>query len=188
VKRIHHPFYRWEEINAGMWSDDPAADRAELLQRAIELACDAQRFGQYMRRVTFEWPTSCQHNLSDLGQNRIAWLGQAAICLALQCPEHITRKAWGKLTVTQRAAANQQASRVIREWKYAITNRNLSGPMESQGLPGWDSRHRAGAPRTSEPRPIVSCHLPGHTDQRYSTRQPWLFPAEVRGLFHTETD
>lgn len=88
MKRIYHPFWDWEDYKAGMWNKSKNKD---LLQKAIEFTGNAELYGSYMFRITDEWPISCEHNLTDLSQNRKAWLGHAACCLAIGCPEDITR-------------------------------------------------------------------------------------------------
>jgi hypothetical protein len=70
-----------------------------------------------MKRVVNEWKYSCEHNLSDMTQNRKAWLGHAACALALLCPEDIVRSAWGFLTRTQQSKANWQAEKNINIWE-----------------------------------------------------------------------
>lgn len=72
-----------------------------------------------MLRVLPAWPISCEHNLTDLAQNRRAWIGHAACCLELACSEDVTREAWGHLTQGQRDAANAKASEAIATWESA---------------------------------------------------------------------
>lgn len=95
-------------------------DRAEKdgqLEAAIAFTGNAVLYGKAMMRVINEWPVSCEHNLTDLNQNRRAWIGHAAACLEIGCPEHVTRKAWGYLTQLQRDEANEQATQAILAWE-----------------------------------------------------------------------
>ena len=39
-----------------------------------------------MERVVKEWPVSCEHFLTKHGMNRIAWLGQASMCIETGIP------------------------------------------------------------------------------------------------------
>ena len=84
---------------------------------AIEFTGDAELYGSYMLRVTQEWPNSCEHNLTDRSQNRRAWIGHAAVALAIQCPEDIVRSAWSRLSEKQQIDANAQADAAIRSWE-----------------------------------------------------------------------
>lgn len=117
MRRIFHPYTAWEEYAAGMWSSVGGAARAKLLAEAIAFTGDHEKYGSAMLAVLNAWPISCEHNLSDLGQNRKAWIGHAACCLAIGCPEDITREAWGYLTEAQRVAANRKAAEAIMVWE-----------------------------------------------------------------------
>jgi hypothetical protein len=114
-KRVYHPVDKWEELQTGMWDfcDDPAT----MLQAAIDFTSDWQTYGDYMDLVVQEWPVSCENALTDYSLNRKAWLGHAACAMAINCPENITRKAWGYLTDEQRKMANRRAAIAIGVWE-----------------------------------------------------------------------
>ena len=115
MKRIYHPVSKWEEIAHNMWGE--CEDRHDALMAAIELTGDHDEYGRYMLRVVREWPVSCENALTDPFLNRKAWVGHAAVALALRIPEDVTREAWGYLTDEQRVLANAQAARAIREFE-----------------------------------------------------------------------
>jgi hypothetical protein len=117
VKQIYHPYTAWEDYKAGMWRKVPASEEAKYLDEAIRFTGDALEYGSYMLRVAKEWPISCEHNLTDTSQNRRAWIGHAACCLAINSPEYLTRQAWGYLTQKQQDDANAQADAAIRYWE-----------------------------------------------------------------------
>jgi hypothetical protein len=114
-KRVYHPVWDWEECEHNMWgtSSNPASD----LKKAISFTGDHKRYGRFMLRVVNEWPVSCENALTDYRLNRKAWVGHAAVALALYIPENITRKAWGELTDEQRILANREAERAIQVWE-----------------------------------------------------------------------
>lgn len=116
MRRIWHPYTDWEEYHFGMWREISRAEHDEMLPKAIEFTGDCNRYGSAMLRVIDEWPISCEHNLTDVGQNRKAWLGHAATCLAIGVPEYVTREAWGHLTQEQQDCANSKALQAIRSW------------------------------------------------------------------------
>ena len=111
--RVYHKYTSWEEIAHGMWDD--GGDH--LLQCAVELTGNHVLYGMYMRRVVSEWPMSSENALTDPNINQKAWVGHAAVAMAIQCPEHITRKAWSFLTDEQQFLANREAEGAIREWR-----------------------------------------------------------------------
>lgn len=115
--RIYHHYETWEEFKAGMWRSVSPKEEKVFLSQAIVFTGNAVLYGSFMLRVVREWPISCEHNLSCTGMNRQAWVGHAACCLAIACPEHITRAAWHYLTEQQRGDANEQASIAIKTWE-----------------------------------------------------------------------
>lgn len=115
IKQIWHPYWKWEEIKYNMWGQ--VADHETYLQKAIEFTGDHKRYGRWMMRVVHEWYFSCEHNLSNVTQNRQAWIGHAAVAMALRCPEDIVREAWWHLTDLQRELANKQADKAINYWE-----------------------------------------------------------------------
>lgn len=119
LKKIWHPYTSWEDYIAGMWRSVSGKDRLRLLRRAVAFTGDAELYGSYMRRVIIEWPTACEHHLTDPNINRKAWIGHAATCMAIGCPEDITRSAWGYLSQQQQDEANDQAARAIAAWERA---------------------------------------------------------------------
>ena len=115
-ERVYHPWTEWEEVRFNMWGD--VGDRAEATQRAVVFTGDAALYGGYMMRVVNEWPVSCENALTDYSINRRAWVGHAAVALALGIPEDITRLAWGKLSGEQQLLANKEASKAISAWEH----------------------------------------------------------------------
>ena len=78
LKRIYHPYHKWEEHKAGMWRNVQGTEREKFLKEAIEFTGNAELYGKWMMKVVEEWPFSCEHNLSCLDMNRQAWIGHAA--------------------------------------------------------------------------------------------------------------
>ena len=98
-----------------MWGEVP--NRKEWLQRAIDFTGDHELYGQWMLKVIDAWPFSCGHNLTKRDTNRKAWIGHAAVALAIQCPEDIVRQAWSHLTREQQQLANAKAQQAIEIWE-----------------------------------------------------------------------
>lgn len=117
MKRMYHPYTKWEEFHAGMWRDISHEEEEEFLKKAIEFTGDHELYGSWMLKVVDSWKISCEHNLSDTSINRQAWIGHAACCLAIGCPEHITRRAWHCLSNEQQEKANMKADIAIEKWE-----------------------------------------------------------------------
>jgi len=111
-----------------MWRKVSKSEEDQLLPVAIEFTGDAVRYGSWMLKVIEQWPIACEHNLTDLSLNRKAWVGHAATQMAINCPEYITRAAWGLLTEQQRIDANKQAQFAIDQWESSYV-RNDGGQL-----------------------------------------------------------
>lgn len=118
MTEIWHPYWLWEEIDSNMWGDGNKQD----LQDAIELTGDHELYGSWMIKVADSWKYSCEHNLTKLSTNRKAWIGHAAVAMAINVPEDIVRKAWGYLTKEQQKLANNQADIAIKYWEEYVKN------------------------------------------------------------------
>lgn len=111
-----------------MWS----TEKCDRLQEAIEFTGDHEKYGKAMGRVINEWKYCVEQNLTNLGINRKAWIGHAAVTLETGIPEHITRQAWSHLTDEQRFLANKQADKYILQWE----QKKRSGSMSGNGRAG----------------------------------------------------
>lgn len=117
IKRIYHPYYNWEEINYNMWGT--VSNKNHWVNKAIDFTGDHKKYGSFMIRVAEEWTISCENALTDYFLNRRAWIGHAAVALAMNCPEYITREAWSYLNYEQQLLADEEAERAIRAWEYS---------------------------------------------------------------------
>jgi|WetSurMetagenome_2_1015567.scaffolds.fasta_scaffold500146_1 hypothetical protein len=116
IKRIYHPYWDWEDFKSGMWNKVGKESEIKMLPIAIKFTGNHIEYGRAMKRVIYEWPISCENNLTDNSINQKAWLGHAACSIELQIPEYIIRQAWKLLTDEQRILANLQAELYIRMW------------------------------------------------------------------------
>lgn len=133
IEQVWHDVREWEEVAHNMWGE--VIDRKAALESAIALTSDFRQYGHYMRKVTSEWPISCENALTDPYLNQKAWIGHAAVAMAEGIPEDITREAWSYLTDEQKYLANAEAERAIMRWKNSyIQNRGLHQILAGQML------------------------------------------------------
>jgi ParB-like chromosome segregation protein Spo0J len=115
--RIFHTFDKWECNKAGFYETKPpkglTADNCRAYYR--ELLVDISEFERVLECVVSEWKHSCEHYLTNRAMNRIAWLGQAALCYKYGIPSEF-RGGYGLLTEAQQLAADEAALRALNNW------------------------------------------------------------------------
>ena len=109
--RIYHTWDKWEAFNAGFFEATPpragmTADHCKDMY--AEFLRDLPRFREAMDGVLTDWPNSTEHNLTNDRMNRIAWLGQAAMCYATGIPAAF-RNGYAQLTPDEQEAADLAA-------------------------------------------------------------------------------
>ncbi len=118
--RIFHTFDKWECQKAGFYESKPpkglTADNCRAYYR--DLLTDMPEFERVLACVTSEWKHSCEHYLTNSAMNRIAWLGQAALCYKYGIPSEF-RGGYGLLTEAQQLAADEAALRALNAWMKA---------------------------------------------------------------------
>jgi ParB-like chromosome segregation protein Spo0J len=118
--RIFHTFDKWECAAAGFYEAKPpqgmTADNCRAYYR--ELLTDIPEFERVLDGVISEWKHSCEHYLTNGAMNRIAWLGQAALCYKHGIPSEF-RGGYGLLTEEQQLAADEAALRALNKWMAA---------------------------------------------------------------------
>lgn len=114
--RIFHTHDKWECYAAGFYATTKnGLTRAQGEEMYREFLSDLGRFEEALERVITEWKHSCEHYLTNVAMNRIAWLGQAAMCLATGVPATY-RSGFSLLTEEQQLAANELALQYLNIW------------------------------------------------------------------------
>ena len=72
-------------------------------------------FASTLEKVITEWKHSCEHYLTNKSMNRIAWLGQAAVCYAKGIPSQFS-SGWSLLSTEQQEKANDIALVYLNKW------------------------------------------------------------------------
>ena len=114
--RIFHTYDKWECEKAGFYKQNVEGMSSEECQNAYrDFLADLDKFKAAGRAVVSEWKHSCEHYLTNHAMNRIAWMGQAAMCYATGIPSKYC-SGFSLLTDEQQEAANSVALDVINEW------------------------------------------------------------------------
>jgi len=135
VKRIYHHYETWECLRMYLPYDGEVVDHDTLLHLYADFLRDIHRFKRALNRVKKEWPLSCEQFLSNESINRIAWLGQAAMCIDTGIPRKY-RAGFMLLSVQEQEAANRTAQECLAEWleDHARKNSTIQQGMESMWL------------------------------------------------------
>lgn len=115
--RIFHTFDKWECAKAGFYeSKPPKGMSGEVCKLHYkELLSNIPEFERVLECVISEWKHSCEHYLTNSAMNRIAWLGQAALCYKHGIPAEY-RGGYSLLTQDQQLAADEAALRALNKW------------------------------------------------------------------------
>lgn len=118
MQRIYHHWELWECVQAGFYNPAPPHGMStEQAQEAYrDFLADIPRFVAAMQRVIEQWPHSCDQFLSNKAINRVAWMGQAAMCNETGVPS-VFRGGFKLLTPNQQRAANAAAEQMIASWE-----------------------------------------------------------------------
>ena len=115
-ERIFHTFDKWECEKAGFYAskvDGKTADECREEYRSF--LADSDKFRLAANAVINEWTNSCEHYLTNFAMNRIAWIGQAAMCYATGVPARFCG-GFNLLSDEQQDEANCVALDVLNDW------------------------------------------------------------------------
>lgn len=109
--RVFHTWDKWEAFEAGFFDNTPrhrtlTADACKAMFAAF--LRDIPRFEAAMEGVLRDWPNSTEHNLTNDRMNRIAWLGQAAMCYDTGIPAAFCN-GYSLMTADEQQAADEAA-------------------------------------------------------------------------------
>jgi ParB-like chromosome segregation protein Spo0J len=114
--RIFHTFENWECHKAGFYAGKKDGLTGEQCEQAYaDFLSNDERFKAGLQGVLEHWINSCEHYLTNKAMNRIAWLGQAAMCYATGVPSKFC-SGFNRLTNEQQDRANELALEALNTW------------------------------------------------------------------------
>lgn len=114
--RIFHHHEKWECFKAGFYDTVKSGMTKQQCEEAYrEFLADIPAFRKALAGVISTWKHSCEHYLTNVAMNRIAWLGQASACYAKGIPA-IYRAGFHLLTQKQQDAADETALEYLNKW------------------------------------------------------------------------
>ena len=125
MKRIYHPYWLWEDYKAGFYNNCSGSIKKDFLSKVVLFFNDENLTREFMYKVVDEWENSCEHNFTNESMNKIAYLGQSAVCLWNGIPNTVTMEAWSLLSKDVQIRSNNIATEVIEYWKNKYKNKQL---------------------------------------------------------------
>jgi len=123
--RIYHTFDKWEAVDYGFFEEShKTLTPIQCEYKYKELLTNLSEFERILDKVLNEWKYSCEHNLTNSSMNRIAWLGQAAVCYKYNVPSKYSG-GWSLLTKDEQKAANLIAFKYLNKWLLSMNMSEL---------------------------------------------------------------
>lgn len=114
--RIFHTFEKWECHKAGFYGSKKDGMTSEQCENEFAAYLSkSTRFAEGLQGILDNWINSCEHYLTNKAMNRIAWLGQAAVCYSTGIPSKFCA-GWSQLTPDQQNIANELALEYLNKW------------------------------------------------------------------------
>ena len=114
--RVFHTYDKWECYKAGFYDTAKKGMTKEQCElEYAKLLSNEALFSDALEHIITEWPNSCEHYLTNTSMNRIAYLGQAALCYAKGIPSTF-RGGFHLLSEEQQQKANEIALKYLNKW------------------------------------------------------------------------
>ena len=114
--RIFHTYDKWECYKSGFYKKTfDGKTKKECEEEYHKFLTDEKRFEKALNGVITEWKHSCEHYLTNIALNRIAWLGQASMCYDTGIPSEF-RSGFNLLTEDEQNIANNIALKYLNIW------------------------------------------------------------------------
>lgn len=114
--RVFHTYDKWECHKAGFYaSRKEGMTKDECEKFYADFLSNSDRFRNALSGVVTTWKYSCEHYLTNAAMNRIAWLGQAAVCYESGIPSCFCG-GFNLLSEEQQEVANKNALDFLNAW------------------------------------------------------------------------
>lgn len=114
--RIFHTFEKWECHKSGFYAARKEGLTSDQCEKSYaNYLSNDELFRAGLQGVLDNWINSCEHYLTNKAMNRIAWLGQAAMCYSTGIPSKFC-SGFNLLTNEQQEKANETALEFLNVW------------------------------------------------------------------------
>lgn len=116
TSRIFHTYEKWECHKAGFYeTKHKTLNDDQCKEEYFKVLKNPLLFSEILEKLIVDWKYSCEHYLTNKSMNRIAWLGQAAVCYNSGVPNRYAG-AWFELTKEEQDIANDVALKYLNKW------------------------------------------------------------------------
>lgn len=116
TSRIFHTYEKWECHKAGFYeTKHKILNDEQCKEEYFKVLKNPLLFSEILEKLIVDWKYSCEHYLTNKSMNRIAWLGQAAVCYNSGVPNRYAGT-WFELTKEEQDAANDVALKYLNKW------------------------------------------------------------------------
>lgn len=131
--RIFHTYDKWECHKAGFYKSGKDGWSHEQSENEFKRILSNQTlFAEILNKLIIDWKFSCEHYLTNKSMNRIAWLGQAAVCYHSGVPSRYS-SAWFDIDEKVRDEANKTALKYLNKWM-VLNNFNEANINEAASI------------------------------------------------------
>jgi ParB-like chromosome segregation protein Spo0J len=125
-ERIFHTYESWECHKAGFYaSRKEGMTHGACEHEYLRILSNDVLFSTALENVITKWKYSCEHYLTNKAMNRIAWLGQAAVCISTGVPSKYS-SGWNLLSDEQQNRANEMALYYLNKWMRKNSKKELT--------------------------------------------------------------
>lgn len=116
MKQIYHHYTKWECYKNGFYASKHKHLSHEECENIFKnYFKNLNVFEQDINKVFKKWKYSCEQFLTNKNINRVAWLGQACVCINKKIPSRY-KYSYNFLSEKEKQKANDLAQRKINEW------------------------------------------------------------------------
>lgn len=116
MKRMYHSWDKWEDYKYGFY-DGKIKSKENMINNCKGLFQNLNLFEECLKTIILNWKFSCEHNLSNPGLNKVAYLGQAACALKFEAPNSVSRIGYNILSEKEKNEADKLAMNYLKKWE-----------------------------------------------------------------------
>jgi len=134
IRRVWHPWDLWEDYKYNFYGSKPKGMKKEDCEEMYrKFLSNTEHFAEVLDKLIVEWKYSCEHHLTNITMNRIAWLGQAALAYEYKIPSDM-RGGFNLLTEEQQHEANLVAFMYLNKWLSINNYKTIDSIEDCKGI------------------------------------------------------